>query len=269
MHSYLAAVAQIDTSTPWGETMVRCEHFVDEAARQGAKLIAFPESFSQYLGRRTPAEPLENSPTLLRMADKARQHGMWILCGSVFTPSQEEARSFNTSVLLDPDGNQVAHYHKRHLFDVTLASGEVRRESLNICPGSENVTVQTQLGCIGMSVCYDLRFPEQFRAMALAGAQVFFVPAMFTTPTGRAHWEVLLRARAIENRCYVIAPDQIGGRFASYGHSMIVDPDGKILAQLEQDEEGLALAEIDLDHQALARQSIPSLDPSCSFHWGE
>lgn len=261
MRNYIAAIAQIDTTTPWEENLARIEGYIDQAAAAGAKLIAFPESFSQYLGGRTPSEALNDSPTLTRMARKAREHGIWVLCGSIFTPSPEVERKYNTSVLLDPNGEMAAHYHKMHMFDVTLPTGETRFESRRFCHGKDIVTVETPLGHLGMSICYDIRFPEQYRSMAARGAEVFLVPSMFTKPTGRLHWELLMRARAVENGCYVIAPNQIDGRFGSYGHSMIVDPQGKVLCEIEESE-GIALAEIDLDYLDQVRANMPSTRPS-------
>lgn len=254
---YLAAVAQIDTTHGWERSLAAAASFVDQAADAGASLVAFPENFSRYEGGRTPAEPLEHSPTLDCMAGKARERGIWILCGTVFTPAPD-GRSLNTSVLLNPAGERVARYDKLHLFDVTLPSGEVRRESKRVCPGGEIVDVDTPLGHLGMSVCYDVRFPELYRTLALRGAQVLLVPAMFSRETGRAHWELLLRARAVENTCYVIAPNQFGGRFGAWGHSMIIDPWGKVLCEIPEGE-GLALAEIDLDYLDQVRRDLPCL----------
>lgn len=257
VRKYLAAIAQIDTTTGWEHCLSTAESYVDQAAAAGAKLIAFPENFSQYQGGHTPAEPLDNSPTLERMASKARETGLWILCGTLFTPAPD-GRFLNTSVLLDPEGNRAARYDKLHLFDVTLPSGEQRRESKQVCPGGAIVTAETSLGHLGMSVCFDLRFPELYRTMALRGAQVLLAPAMFSQETGRAHWELLIRTRAVENGCYVIAPNQYGGKFGAYGHSMIVDPWGKVLAEISEGE-GLALAEIDLDYLDQVRQNLPCL----------
>lgn len=255
MDRYIAAIVQLNTAPGWEENMKRIEGYIDSAAAQGAALVAFPESFSQYLGFRTPAEEPEDSLTLKRMAAKARQHGIWLLCGSLFTPAGERKR--NSSFLLAPDGTVAGRYDKMHMFDVTLPTGEQRMESKGFCPGDALVTVDTPLGCLGMSVCYDVRFPEQYRAMTARGMEVALIPSMFTKPTGRLCWEVLLRARAIENGCYVIAPNQIDGKFGSYGHSMIVDPEGRILCQLDE-EEGMALAEIDLNQVKRVRTGMPS-----------
>lgn len=255
MSRYLAAIVQLDTAPGWAENMDRIADYIAQAAHQGAALVTFPESFSQYLGGRTPAEEPESSPTLLRMGELARQHGVWLLCGSLFTPSGDRKR--NSSFLLDPQGQVAGRYDKMHLFDVTLPTGEARMESRSFCPGEEIVTVDTPLGCLGMSICYDVRFPEQYREMTRRGMEVALIPSMFTKPTGRLCWEVLLRSRAIENGCYVIAPNQIDGRFGSYGHSMIVDPQGRILCELDE-AEGMALAEIDLDLVSSTRAAMPS-----------
>lgn len=262
MKQYTAAIVQLNTAPGWADNMQRIESYIGQAAQAGAKLIAFPESFSQYLGARTPAEAPESSPTLARMAAKARQHGIWVLCGSLFTPAQE--RKHNTSILLSSKGEIAGIYHKMHMFDVTLPTGERRLESKNFCPGTEMVTVKTPLGHFGMSICYDVRFPEQYRAMAGRGAEVFLIPSMFTKPTGKLHWELLLRARAVENGCYVIAPNQIDGRFDSYGHSMIVDPQGRVLCEIPEGE-GMAFAEIDLDHAGQVRQNMPSTRPEKGY----
>lgn len=255
MNRYLAAIVQLDTAPGWADNMERIAAYIARAAEQGAALVAFPESFSQYLGSRTPAEDPGNSPTLMQMGQLARQHGVWLLCGSLFTPDGDRKR--NSSFLLSPEGQVVGRYDKMHMFDVTLPTGETRMESRNFCPGEDIVTVDTPLGVLGMSVCYDIRFPEQYREMTRRGMEVALVPSMFTKPTGRLCWEVLLRARAIENGCYVIAPNQIDGKFGSYGHSMIVDPQGNVLCQLGE-EEGMALAEIDLELVAATRAAMPS-----------
>ena len=269
MRKYIAAIGQIDTTDGWEHCMSTAERFVDEAASAGAKLIAFPENFSQYSGGHTPAEPLENSPTLERMARKAKEHGIWILCGTIFTPAPD-GRNYNTSILLNPEGERVGRYEKLHLFDVTLPSGDVRKESKHVCPGDHMTMVDTELGKLGMSVCYDVRFPELYRHMTLKGAQILLIPAMYSRETGRAHWETLVRARAIENTCYVIAPNQfgVGSRFGAWGHSMIVDPWGKILAEIPEGE-GLALAEIDLDHLDEVRTSLPCLANRRSDIYGD
>jgi len=168
---------------------------------------------------------------------------------------------FNTSVLFDPHGHIVARYRKIHLFDVDIREHVTIRESDTRVGGADIVTAPTELGMVGMSVCYDLRFPELYRRLTLSGAEVITVPSAFTFPTGAAHWEVLLRARAIENQVYVIAPDQIGrspSGVLDFGNSMIVDPWGTVLARAA-DRETIIFAEIDRDHQDRVRRELPCL----------
>ncbi len=258
MNKYLAAIVQMDTSAGWEANLTAAEAFIDEAAAGGARLVAFPEHYSRYAGGRTPTEPVADSPTLQRMRAKAMQKGVWLLCGTMLTPA-EDGRSYNTSLLLNPQGEIVGRFDKMHLFDVTLPSGEKRLESNRVRPGEAVSVVNTELGSLGMSVCYDLRFPELYRVMRARGAQVFLAPAMFSRETGQAHWEIMVRARAIENGCYVIAPNQYGGAFDAWGQSMIVDPWGKVLCEVKRGQ-GMAMAEIDLDYLATVRGNLPSYD---------
>lgn len=242
---------------------------VAEAAARGASLVGFPENFS-WMGAEADkpdaAESLDG-PTLTRMAGLARDHRIHVLAGSILEkgapPSADgQARYFNTSVLLGPDGARLAVYRKLHLFDVEVNDGATYRESQSIAAGSEVVTVPTTLGRIGLSICYDLRFPELYRKHSAAGAKLLTVPSAFTLMTGKDHWEVLLRARAIENLAYVFAPAQ-GGRHSekrvTYGHAMIVDPWGLVLARAP-DGGGLALAEVDPESQARIRRDLPVLN---------
>lgn len=254
---FLAAVAQIDTGHTWEENLSTAEKFVEQAAAQGARLVVFPENFTCYDGGHTKVESFEDSVTLTHMVRQAQKYKIWILCGTIFTPG-EDGRHRNTSVLLNPKGEQVARYDKTHLFDVTLPDGEVRKESKLVQPGEAIVTVNTELGHLGLSVCYDLRFPELYRQMTIQGAQILCVPAMFAAQTGKAHWEVLLRARAIENTCFVIAADQWGGKGDAYGHSMIINPWGEVLAEVEEGQ-GIALGEIDLNQLTAVRDKLPCL----------
>ena len=164
-------------------------------------------------------------------------------------------------MLISPEGKILATYSKLHMFDITLADGTPYRESDRVKPGDSIVTVETELGIFGMSICYDVRFPEIYRLMALRGAQVIFVPASFTMPTGKDHWEVLLRARAIENGCYIVAAGQIGQKpaYAAYGNSLVADPWGTVIAR-SKDAPGITYAEIDLDYLEKIRKQIPSLE---------
>jgi predicted amidohydrolase len=168
---------------------------------------------------------------------------------------------FNTSCLFDPRGAIVARYRKVHLFDVDLPGRVAVQESATRAPGAETVTASTELGTLGLSICYDLRFPELYRRLSRAGAEVLLVPSAFTFPTGAAHWEVLLRARAVENQCYVVAADQAGTSpqgFADWGDSMLIDPWGRVLARAG-DGEAVVSAEIDLDYLARVRRELPAL----------
>ena len=171
------------------------------------------------------------------------------------------SRAYNTSLLFDPEGNVIARYRKIHLFDVDIEGGVSTMESETRQPGSEIVVAETEFCPMGLTVCYDLRFPELYRALALSGARMVFVPSAFTAVTGEAHWEPLLRARAIENQVYIVAPDQIGKNpysFATYGNSMIVDPWGRVLARAS-DLPAIIFAEVDLDYLAKVRAELPSL----------
>lgn len=262
MRSYLAAAVQMTASSSKEENLAKAETFVRLAAERGATLIVLPEVFAWRGPRAEEPAQVETipGPTAERLAALAHRHGIYLLAGSILEKS-DESRSYNTSLLLSPDGALLAHYRKIHLFDVDIA-GQVRvKESDTKKPGQEVVACQTPLGVFGLSVCYDLRFPELYRDLAGKGAEVIFVPSAFTFPTGAAHWEPLLRARAIENQAYVIAPNQIGKNahgFADYGNSMIIDPWGKVIARAA-DKECLITAEIDRDYLEKVRRELPCL----------
>jgi deaminated glutathione amidase len=258
---FCAAAVQLCAGADKAANLDKAEALVAEAARRGARLIALPE-VCVWRGERSAeaaaAEPIPG-PSTQRLAALARGLGVYLLAGSLL--ERGGAKAFNTSVLFDPQGEIVGRYRKVHLFDVDIPGQVSVRESDTRAPGAEVVTVPTPLGTIGLSVCYDLRFPELYRRLALAGAEIIAVPSAFTFPTGAAHWEVLLRARAIENQVYVLAPDQIG-RSASgvvdFGNSMIVDPWGQPLARAA-DRETVICAEIDRDYQARVRRALPAL----------
>lgn len=262
MRKYKVAAVQLDTKNNKPENIKQVCDFIDEAASNGAKLICFPEDMNligRNVGDGGNAEEIPGYTADILM-EKARDHQVYIHSGSYREKIQGEDRSFNTSILIDPQGKILAKYRKIHMFDVCLPDGTVCMESKRVCPGNQIVVTDTELGRLGFAICYDLRFPELFRQMAVAGAQVIFMPANFTKPTGKAHWEVLLRARAIENGCYLIAAGQCGvkAHYESNGNSMIVNPWGDILARLE-DEPGLIYGEVDLDYLEEVRQQIPSL----------
>lgn len=265
MNAYTAAVVQM-TSSPDVEANWRdARSLVEQAADRGAQFVATPEN-TNFLGsheaKAAQAESLDG-PTCRRFSDLAKRLGIHLLLGSFNERGRGDGRCYNTSVLFGPDGKRLAFYRKIHLFDVDLST-EVRFvESATVEPGDTPCIVPSELGTFGLSICYDLRFPELYRRHVAAGAEILTVPSAFTCPTGRAHWLTLLRARAIENQCFVLAPAQVGehpnsGGRTTYGHSVIIDPWGEVLALLE-DGSGIALAEIDLAQLHELRRSMPVL----------
>ena len=255
-------IAQMRSTDDLEANLAVAEALVDEAARGGASWIALPENFAYLRREGTPfpcAQGLDGE-ILATAARWARRHGVWLLAGS-FPEAAGDGRVFNTSVLLSPEGNQVAVYRKIHLFDVDLRGqgGDPYQESATIAPGDEPVLAEAPFGRIGLSVCYDLRFPELYRKYAREGARFLTVPAAFARETGKDHWEILLRARAIENQCFVLAPAQWGAHGperSSHGRAMIVDPWGLILAQAP-DRPCVLLADCDLEAQDRMRSALP------------
>ncbi len=257
-----AAAVQLNSNGEKTRNLEVAGSLLREAAADGAELIVLPEKFN-VLGSpddlRAGAEPVPG-PTTDWAAALSRELGVWLVAGSIVERIEGDDKLRNTSVLIAPDGEIRATYRKIHLFDVEVG-GVVYRESDAEAPGDEVVVADVDGVELGMAVCYDLRFPEIFRIMAVRGARVFSLPAAFTVPTGRAHWEVLLRARAIENQAFVIAAGQIGKHppdHESYGHSMIVDPWGAVLAEAP-DEECYVTADLDLDAQREVREKLPAL----------
>ena len=238
---------------------------LEEAAARGVRLAALPENFS-FMGlkdadKRTVAEADGSGPAQDFLADSARRLRLWIVGGTV-PLAGADGRVAAASLVYDSDGRRVARYDKIHLFDVDIPGrAESYRESAHVAPGAVATVLDTPVGRLGLSVCYDVRFPELYRHLSARGAQLLTVPSAFTGPTGRAHWETLLRARAIENLCYVIAPAQSGfhpsGR-ETYGDSMIVDFWGRVLQRLPRGR-GCAVADLDLNLQAGVRESFPAL----------
>lgn len=237
---------------------------VRRAREAGAELIALPENVSMIVQGRAKvlerARPQEDHPAVPYFADLARETGAMILAGSLAV-ALGEGRVANRSFLFDAEGRMVATYDKIHMFDVDLPGGESYRESATFRPGDRAVLAETPWGGLGMTICYDVRFAYLYRALAQAGASIIAAPAAFTVPTGQAHWHVLLRARAIETGCFVIAPAQTGthdeGR-RTYGHSLIVAPWGEVLADAGEDV-GFVAADLDLDAVAEARKRVPAL----------
>ena len=255
-----AAAVQLNSSGEKARNLEAAERLVRAAATDGADLVALPEKWN-LLGSgeemAAGAEPLDG-PSLGAARGWARQLGVLLLAGSIC--ERGEGKAFNTSVLIGPDGEDLAVYRKIHMFDVQ-AGGVEYRESDHEQPGDEIVTAPLGELSVGLSVCYDLRFPELYRILAVRGARLLAVPSAFTMATGRDHWEVLLRARAIENQAFVLAPDQFGEappHYSSYGRSAIVDPWGVTLA-VAPDEECFVAAELDLAAQERVRQALPSL----------
>ncbi|BBL78719.1 carbon-nitrogen hydrolase [Rubrobacter xylanophilus] len=257
-----AAAIQMSSTPDKEENRRVAEALIREAAGAGATLVALPELWSCHgLERvyRENAEPIPG-PTTQFLGSLARELGIYLLGGSILERVPGSELLGNTSTLYAPDGSLVAVYRKMHLFDVEV-SGRRYLESANVAPGDEAVTAKAGLLTLGLSVCYDVRFPELYRLLALRGAEVLAVPAAFTLQTGKDHWELLLRARAVENQAYVLAPAQWGrktdGRW-TYGRSMIVDPWGTVLSTCP-DRDGFALARLDLDYLDRLREEFPSL----------
>jgi len=260
---FSAAVVQLASGADREANLAAAEARIHEAADRGARLVVLPEVSTWRGPKGSEAEAIESvpGPSIDRFSRLAAALGIVLCPGSLLEASPDPRRPYNTTCVIGPDGALVARYRKIHLFDVDVPGGIPVRESDQRSPGSDVVTCETPLGTIGLSICYDLRFPELYRRAAQAGAEILLVPAAFTAPTGTAHWEVLLRARAIESQCYVLAANQTGRSphgFDDWGHSMIVDPWGRILTSLES-EPGVAVAEIDLAALARIRTELPSL----------
>lgn len=256
------AAVQLNSNGDKQRNLAAAEGLVRAAAADGAELIALPEKWNLLAGGEQlldGAEPLDG-PSLAAARGWAADLGVHLLAGSICERGEEGEKAYNTSVLVGPDGEDVAVYRKIHMFDVD-AGGVSYRESAYESPGTETVLAHLGGLVLGMTVCYDLRFPELFRILALRGARIVAVPSAFTLATGRDHWEVLLRARAIEDQVFVLAPNQVGEappHFSSLGRSMVIDPWGVVLATAP-DGEAFVAAELDLAGQDRVRASLPSL----------
>jgi nitrilase len=260
------AAIQMTSGPDVGANLAQARALLEEAAGRGARLAALPENFS-FMGlkdadKRAMAEADGKGPAQDFLAAVARQLQLWVVGGTVPLAAGADGRVAAASLVYNADGERVARYDKIHLFDVDIPGRtESYRESAHVSPGSRATVLETPVGRLGLSVCYDVRFPELYRHLSAAGAQILTVPSAFTSPTGRAHWETLLRARAIENLCYVVAPAQSGfhpsGR-ETYGDSMIVDYWGRVLQRVPRGR-GCAVAEVDLPLQAGVRESFPAL----------
>jgi predicted amidohydrolase len=257
------ACVQMTSRTDKAANLATAERLVAQAASTGADVVVLPEKWNgigDSAFYHDTAEPLEGGESTAAMSAWARTHGITLVGGSIVELREGREKRSNTSLVFDPQGELVATYRKIHLFDVEVG-GVVYRESESEEPGEEAVVADVEDWKLGLSVCYDVRFPELYRILALDGAQVVTVPAHFTTPTGKDHWHVLLRARAIENQLYVVAAAQIGETLPgkpAYGRSLIVDPWGLVLAQAP-DEETVITAELDRAHLEDIRTKLPSL----------
>ena len=263
MNKFTVAVLQLDSQDDVQKNLDTVVSFIEEAAARGAKLITMPESMN-YVGLDNAghAEEIPGGPTFQLMSEQAKKYGVWLHCGSIYEKNLNDPRPFDSTMVIDPRGNLAAKYHKIHPFDVVIPNGPVNRESERICPGDEIVTVDTgEVGHLGLSICYDMRFAEMYRIMALEGAQILLMPADFTMPTGKDHWETILRTRAIENGCYVVAPAQYGvkPKFQAYANSLVVDPWGNVIARASNHPQVIT-AEIDLDYLQQVRRQIFTLE---------
>ncbi len=267
----LAGVVQMTSTADVGRNLARAGALVQEAVRRGAAFVALPENVA-YMGPEggklalaedfvvgeIPAGPAVGAA----VRAVAAASGAWVLWGGVPERIAGDARrTYNTAVVVSPDGRVAARYRKVHLFDVALADGTVLTESQSVAPGEGVTAVDTPVGRVGLSICYDVRFPELYRALVDQGATVLTVPAAFTVTTGRDHWHTLLKARAIESQCHLLAPAQWGshgdGR-TTYGHALVIDPWGTVLAECG-DGEGVAVAPIDAARTGRVRATLPSL----------
>jgi predicted amidohydrolase len=264
--SLWVAAAQLSSTEDVAQNLTRASDVVKGAADAGARLVGLPENFA-YLGsdkdhKLALAEPLDGAgPILTAMRETARAANVWLLLGGFPEKVPDGDHIGNTSVLLDPEGVVRAAYRKIHLFDVEVPGGQKFRGSDTIAAGAEVVVAETPWAPVGLTICYDLRFPELYRQLAGRGARIIAVPSAFTRETGKDHWHVLLRARAIENQVFVIAPAQYGfhgGKRSSYGHALVVDPWGVVLAECG-DRQGFALAELDFAYQDQVRRNLPAL----------
>ncbi|WP_343232511.1 carbon-nitrogen hydrolase family protein [Motiliproteus sediminis] len=260
------AALQMVSGADWQQNLRSAADLIGQAAAGGAQLLLLPENFavfdSQQLLERGRPEQDPDGPIRTFLAQQARQHGVWLVAGSLPILSADGRRVRAACLVYDDQGQEVARYDKLHLFDVDVADAQAAyRESEQIEPGDALVVVDTPVGRLGLSICYDLRFPQLYQQLANAGAELISVPAAFTQVTGEAHWELLLRARAIETQCYLIAANQGGvhnARRETFGHSMVVDPWGRVLNRHARGE-SVVVADTNLELVAEMRRKMPLL----------
>jgi len=262
--SYKVAALQLDSGKDIEKNLQSCASLIEQAAACGARLVSTPENTdfirARYQDKMSVACKQADHPAIEMGRTLAARHGIVLHLGSL-TILNDDGTLSNRSYLFGPNGEIIAHYNKIHMFDVQLSNGEIYQESKAFKAGDKAVLVDTPLGKLGLTICYDLRFPHLYRHLAKLGVKIMFVPAAFTVPTGKAHWESLLRSRAIENGCYIVASAQTGsheGEKDTYGHSLIINPWGEILAD-GGSSEGIIYADIDLAQVDTVRKSIPSL----------
>ena len=266
MKSYLAAAIQMTSKPDLEKNLVEAEDLIELAVRQGAELVSLPENFA-FLGKE--ADKIAHSKDIAHKTEKflktmAQRFQITLLGGGFPVPvANDPSKAYNTALLVAPNGETISCYQKVHLFDVDVPDGNTYCESTTMMAGTKlpNIYTSEKFGNLGISICYDVRFPELYRHLSRQGANVLFIPAAFTAYTGKDHWQVLLQARAIENTCYVVAPAQTGNHYErryTHGHAMIIDPWGVILADAG-DKPGVAIAEINPYRLNQVRQQMPSL----------
>ena len=270
-----AALLQLTSSDDPVANLQVTTGLVRDAAKDGADFILTPEVTNCVSTSRTHQaevlQPEEADMTLAALRAQAAERGIWLLIGSLALKREDDTRFANRSFLIGPEGDVVARYDKIHMFDVQVSETETYRESAGYRPGEESVLTEVAGYHLGMTICYDLRFPHLFRGLAQAGAGIISVPSAFSPVTGAAHWETLLRARAIENGCYILAPAQTGVHLSqvarsreTYGHSLAIDPWGRVLAD-GGETPGIKIVDLDPAEVAQARQRIPSLTHGTEF----
>ena len=268
MPQFTACLIQLNSSEDIHSNVQIIEHYLESASAQKADMVFLPENAFYLNGVRNQPVP-DMAQAIARCQAKAKEYGFWLVIGSAHIPVPDN-KYYNRSLCIAPDGSIIAEYDKIHLFDVELKNGEQYRESDRIQAGNKAVIVPTPFGKMGMTICYDVRFAALYRSLAKAGADFITVPAAFTYTTGKAHWHTLLRARAIETGCYIIAAAQCGlhpGNRQTYGHSLIVSPWGEIIAEAGEKETGILTAEIDIEKVQEARSMIPALQHDREFGW--
>ena len=262
MERFVMGVVQMDSQSDKVANLKKAGQLIGEAAKRGANFVALPENVN-YVGtaegKKASAESVPGETSKF-FTDLAVKHNIWLHCGSYSEKVEGAEKLYNISIVVNPKGEIVAKYRKIHLYDVEIVNGPSTKESAAIMPGKEISAFDTDFGRMGLSICYDMRFPELYRILALRGAKLVFVPANYTLFTGKDHWEVVLRTRAIENQCFIVAPGQCGVKpvFQAYGRSMIIDPWGTVIATAS-DGEGICMAEIDMARVEAIRRQLPSL----------